>query len=313
MGLLEKFSPIGFGGASISGDGGGYGFGNISDNDSSSLLIAAFERGVRLYDTAPIYGFGSSEYKIGKTFKSKRDEIFIVSKCGVTWDQNKRIDMSNDPKVTRKMLESSLRNLNSDYIDLYMIHWPDENIDIRKPLEILEKARENGKVLNIGLCNTFVEDLEKAKEITKISAVQNQFNVFNCEIVDTLFPYLRDNNISFMSWGTLDKGILTGRVDKKREQAKDYDEYDCRRKAPWWKSSEVIKKLDKLDRVRPLLKEHNHSLMELALGFNLSYKDLTIALVGVKSINQLNSLYLALDNLPSNKLIRDILSIINED
>jgi len=165
--LLNSISkiPLAFGGAAISGEGGGYGFGDINENDSIELLNSAYDKGIRIFDTAPIYGFGLSEVRMGKAFKQTRDKVFIVSKSGVTWGENKRVDMTNDPVVTTKMLEQSLRDLQSDYIDLYMIHWPDTRVDIRRPLEVLAKAKHQGKIKHIGLCNTNIADLEKGSEI----------------------------------------------------------------------------------------------------------------------------------------------------
>ena len=95
--LLKTISsiPMAFGGAAISGEGGGYGFGNISEADSIELLHMSYDLGLRIFDTAPIYGFGLSEIRMGKAFKEMREKVFIVSKSGVTWGDNKRVDMSN--------------------------------------------------------------------------------------------------------------------------------------------------------------------------------------------------------------------------
>jgi len=83
--------------------------------------------------------------------------------------------MTNDPVVAQKMLEQSLRDLQSDYIDLYMVHWPDTRVDIRKTLEVYAKAKHQGKIKHIGLCNTNIDELEKAREIEKVEVVQSQF------------------------------------------------------------------------------------------------------------------------------------------
>ncbi|MFA6236102.1 MAG: aldo/keto reductase [Bacteriovorax sp.] len=305
--LLKSISkiPLAFGGASISGEGGGYGFGDISEADSIELLHGAFDQGLRIFDTAPIYGFGLSEERIGKAFKQMREKVFIVSKSGVTWDSNKRVDMNNDPLVATRMLEQSLRDLKSDYIDLYMIHWPDARVDIRRPLEVLAKAKQQGKIKHIGLCNTNISDLEKAVEIDRIEVVQSEFNFFAHNAARELFPYLKTHNISFMSWGTLDKGILTGRVDELRK----FDASDCRSWAPWWKNADNKSKFDAMKKIWPLLDKNQKSGLELALGYNLSFPELSTALCGVRSKTQLSSLFSALDNLPSKELLAELVEL----
>ena len=120
--LSKEHTPLLFGGASVSGEGGGYGFGEISKADSLSLLNHAYDRGIKVFDTAPIYGFGESERRIGAAFKDKREDVFIISKCGVTWHDTKRVNMTNDPQTTKKMIEQSLRDLGSDYIAVSYTH-----------------------------------------------------------------------------------------------------------------------------------------------------------------------------------------------
>ena len=309
--LLKTVSkiPLAFGGAAISGEGGGYGFGNISEEKSIELLLQSFDLGCRIFDSAPIYGFGLSEIRMGKAFRQMRDKVFIVSKSGVTWGDNKRVNMTNDPTVTIKMLEQSLRDLQSDYIDLYMIHWPDPRVDIRRPLEVLSKARQQGKIKSIGLCNTNTEELDKAFEIDRIEVVQSEFNLFQNSAAQNLFPYLKERDISFMSWGTLDKGILTGRVDELRK----FEQSDCRSWAPWWKNADNKSKFEAMKKIWPLLNFHNHNGLELALGHNLNFPEVSVALCGAKNSDQLLSLFKALENLPSIELLSEAMKLANLD
>lgn len=300
--------PLAFGGASISGEGAGYGFGNISENESIDLLLMAYDQGVRIFDTAPIYGFGLSEQRMGKAFRQMRDKVFLVSKSGVTWHENKRVDMNNDPKIVVKMLEQSLRDLNTDYIDLYMVHWPDDKFDIRKTLEPYAKALEQGKIKHVGLCNTNTEELNKAFEVCKIEVVQNQFNFFDNELKNTLFPYLNEKKISFMSWGTLDKGILTGRVDEKRK----FDESDCRSWAPWWKGQDFKSKFDVMKKLKPIIESEGYSLTEFALGYNLSFKELTTPICGARNTEQLQGLIKAIGHLPTKEVVNKIVEKLND-
>ncbi len=315
MNYLENISslPLAFGGAGISGESGGYAFGHVTEKEAIDLVRYALDRGVRIFDTAPIYGFGSSEQRLGQALKNKREEVVLISKSGVTWHENGRVDMTNDPEYTRTMLEDSLRRLDSDYIDLYMIHWPDQKVDIRRPMEVLAQAKLEGKIKHIGLCNTHLEDLQKAQEIDRVEVVQSQLNLFESQyIVDELAPKLREEKISFMSWGTLDKGIISGSISKKREQAKDYDETDCRKNAPWWNQKEVLNKIEKIEKGQSLLKEWQLTSMDMGIHFNLSHDFLSSILVGVKSIAQLDGVLSSMEKTVSDEQIKAYWQIIHE-
>ncbi|MFZ4403736.1 MAG: aldo/keto reductase [Pseudobdellovibrionaceae bacterium] len=303
--LKQAFSviPIAFGGASISGEGAGYGFGAISEDESLRLLKNAFEMGIRVFDTAPIYGFGLSEKRMGKAFKQNRDQVFVVSKSGVTWHPNRRVNMSNDPKTTLKMLEQSLRDLNSDYIDLYMIHWPDAKVDIRKPYEVLAKAQLQGKILNIGLCNTNVSDIQKAQQVATVSVVQSELNYFNDQVKSELLPFLQENNTKFMSWGTFDKGVLSGTVTKDRT----FSSEDCRSWAPWWKARDNSARMDHAKRLQAIVQKYECTLMQFALAYNLSFKELSLAICGFRSIEQLQQGIEAYKKLPPPAILAEII------
>ena len=299
--------PLVFGGASISGESGGYGFGDVSQECARKLLRASYERGVRMFDSAPIYGYGESERRIGGAFRNG-EEVFLISKSGVTWNASGRVDMTNEPKVAQKMLEQSLRNFGRDIIDLYMVHWPDKKVDIRRTLEVYARAKERGIIRHIGLCNTSPEEIKKAREVTLIEYVQSEFHLL-CPEEPDIFNHLKD--AVFMSWGTLDKGILTGRVDRKRELSKDYHPSDCRRKAPWWKQSLVLEKIERLKPLWSFLRERGHTPLEMALGHNLSCPGCSHVIVGMKNINQLEEVLAALNHLPDRKMVLEARNLVH--
>jgi aryl-alcohol dehydrogenase-like predicted oxidoreductase len=267
----RSLKNIGFGGAGLSSGGGGYGFGKIEGE--IDLVHEAVDVGIEIFDTAPIYGFNQSEITLGIALKNLREKVKIVSKSGVTWHPNMRVDMSNDPKTTQKMLEQSLTNLNTDYIDIYMIHWPDPRTDIRYPLEVLAKAQIEGKIHSIGLCNTNSEDLSKALEMVKVEYIQSECNLFNNPLHE-LKNTISENNIRTMGWGTFDKGILTCSVTKNRNFSKE----DARSWAPWWKKSNWK---DKVDLVEKLQASTEYPMRDIALQYASSQVDLPLC--GFKS------------------------------
>lgn len=264
-----------FGGAAISGEGGGYGFGKMSGAEAESLIKAAWEQGITFFDTAPIYGFGLSEERLGEFLPR---DAFVITKSGVDWHPSNRVNMTNDPAITEKMLHESLKRLKRDCIDLYMVHWPDSRVDIRLPLEVLVKAQKAGKIKHIGLCNTNLEDLTKASELCSVTALQSELNLFNQAPFMDLGSEWKDK--FSMSWGTFDKGILSGRVDEKRQ----FDREDCRSWAPWWNRKELSSKINRVHELKRILSDYGISLTDFCLQFNLSYIGVTSCLIGLKSV-----------------------------
>lgn len=296
--LSKKVSRISFGGASLSGEGGGYGFGAMSEKEAQNLIQEAWEQGITVFDTAPIYGFGLSEERLGKYLPK---DAMVISKAGVDWHPNHRVNMTNDPKVISRMLEESLNRLGREMIDVFMIHWPDKNVDIREPLQVLQNAKLAGKIMHIGLCNTTKEDLQKAQEICEVEVFQSELNLLNQK------PFLELGeewkNKTSMSWGTFDKGILTGRVTKDRKFSKE----DCRSWAPWWNKKEVAEKIIKTEKLNQILTDYNLTLAQFALQFNLSFFGISTALVGFKSKSDILQVHSSLHEWVMRERIEEVL------
>lgn len=306
MGLLnEQVSLIGFGAASLSGSGGGYGFGPIEDEASTALVHAALDNGINLYDTAPIYGFGESERRLGLALKGRRDEAFLVSKCGVAYDERQRVRLDNSSETTQRMLEGSLRRLETDVIDLYMVHWPDEDVDIRHTVETMARAQERGLIRYVGLSNTNADELEKARQICPIDVVQFEASFLNPAALDKLEESEDLSKIGTMSWGTLAKGILTGRVDRNRT----FDPSDARHSAPWWVNADHEPLYAVMARLEPLLASSGHTGLDLAIGYLDYRQDVDTLLCGIRSMSQLESAVEALDRRPSNALILEAIEL----
>lgn len=258
-------SKIVFGGASLSGSGGGYGTGDISSNEAFELLDSCLESGIRMFDTAPIYGYGRSEEILGEFSKNQRSSIKIITKGGIGWHDNKRVDLSNSPENIEKMLHESILRLGDTYIDYYLIHYPDPNVDIRYSLEILLNAKEHGKILNIGLSNTNQSEIDLASSICDIALVQNECNLFKND-----FKNLAPAQFVSVGWGTFDKGILTGRTKPGRQ----FDKSDFRAWAPWWKKSDWK---DRAKAVAEFTQGHeNVDIKKLALNYSLGSIDFSI-------------------------------------
>jgi myo-inositol catabolism protein IolS len=291
--FAKPVSLISFGGAALSGEGGGYGFGEMNEEAAEDLIKTGLEHGVTLFDTAPIYGFGLSEERLGRYLPK---DAVVISKGGVDWHSSRRVNMTNEPKVIERMLHESLKRLKREQIDIYMIHWPDPRVDIRYPMEVLQRAQSAGKIHKIGLCNTNAHDLSLAEEIATIEVVQSELNLFNTQAFDQLGEL--QERLS-MAWGTLDKGILSGRVTPQRQFAAS----DARSWAPWWKKSEVLQKIERVAKLKQLLDERELDLVQFCLQFNLNYYGVSTTLVGYKTKEDLVKLTSHLQrNIPREKM-----------
>lgn len=292
-------SVISFGGAAVSGEGGGYGFGNMSEEEAEKLLRFAYEIGINNFDTAPIYGFGLSEERFGRYLPK---EAVVVTKGGVDWHSSKRVNMTNDPKIIEKMFYESLKRLKRDRIDVYMIHWPDSKVDIRRPMEFLARAQEKGDVHKLGLCNTNLTDLSCAEEIAKIEVLQSELNLFRSEPFENLQDQWQTR--WSMSWGTFDKGILSGRVTAERK----FDSSDCRSWAPWWNKKEVLQKAHRVKQLGDLLSEYRISLVNFCLNYNLYHFGISTCLVGSKNQDDLVQVTSNLQQNISEEIIKEVLA-----
>ena len=149
-----------------------------------------------------------------------------------------------------------------------------------------------GKIKFIGLANTNITDIKKSENVCEISVLQSEYNLFNRSCESELFAKCRELDLGFMSWGTFDKGILTGRIGPHRT----FDKSDCRGWAPWWNKKEAVKKAE---RVIEMQKELQVDLVALALGNNLSNSEISTALCGFRSEEQLESILSSLEDLPT--------------
>jgi aryl-alcohol dehydrogenase-like predicted oxidoreductase len=229
----------------------------------------------------------------------------------VTWDNNKNVRVDNSPETTARMLDQSLKDLGSTYIDLYLIHWPDSKVDIRRPIEVLSRAKEAGKIRAIGLSNTNPSDLAKAMEIEHVDVLQSEFNLFVNAPKQDLFEAVRENKMGFMSWGTLDKGILTGRVTKMRED-QGFGGDDVRSRAAWWTQADRHPKYQAMEKITPVLDAAGHSGLELAIGYVLQHDEVSTALCGSRTSAQLDSTLSALENLPPQVLIAEAVALAKQ-
>lgn len=199
---------------------GGDMWGGAEEADGVAAVQTALDLGVNLIDTAPIYGYGISEKIVGRAIKGrKRSDIIIATKCGLV---GKGREIKNDlsPESIRREIEQSLKNLQTDYIDLYQCHWPDPHTPVELTLKEMMKLKNEGKIRYIGVSNFDLTLLKKAAELAPILTLQSQFSMLERTLEKDILPFCRDKGIGVLSYGPLAGGILTGKYKEPPQLAK---------------------------------------------------------------------------------------------
>ncbi|MHB8648057.1 MAG: aldo/keto reductase, partial [Thermomicrobiales bacterium] len=203
-------SAIGFGTWPI----GGARYGTSDDADAERALRAALDAGITCFDTAPSYGNGHAEELLGRVLRGRRDEVVIVSKGGLIWDEGSHV-LGRDSRreALTQVIEGSLRRLGTDYLDLYLIHWPDPATPFTETMAALEALIHSGKTRFIGVSNFTGEQVRQsvgALHVTPLAANQVGFNLFDRRWATSAFATCDALGVGVMAYGPLAHGLLTG-------------------------------------------------------------------------------------------------------
>ena len=208
-GTSLKVSPVAIGTWAI----GGWMWGGTDEAESIATIRAAFEHGINIVDTAPVYGFGRSEEIVGKAIAEGRlrADVLIATKAGLQWDGGKVSRNASRARILREV-EDSLRRLRTDYIDIYQVHWPDPLVTIEETADAMHTLLEQGKIRAIGVSNFSVLQMERFRRVAPLHVLQPPYNLFEREIETDLLPYCRKNRIATLGYGALCRGLLSGRM-----------------------------------------------------------------------------------------------------
>src|SRR6202045_3525933 len=256
-GTSLKVSPIAIGTWAI----GGWMWGGTDEAESIATIRTAFEHGINIVDTAPVYGFGRSEEIVGRAIAEGRlrSNVLIATKAGLQWDGGKISRHASRARILREV-EDSLRRLRTDYIDIYQVHWPDPLVTIEETAEAMQTLLEQGKIRAIGVSNFSVIQRERFRRVAPLHVLQPPYNLFERAIETDLLPYCRKNRIATLGYGALCRGLLSGRM----QAGKVFDGDDLRRTDPkfnWPRFAQYLAAVAKLDRLPPQrLGKRLHSL-----------------------------------------------------
>ncbi|MDN5848336.1 MAG: aldo/keto reductase [Nitrococcus sp.] len=267
---------------------GGWMWGGSDERAAIGTIQRAIDEGITFIDTAPAYGFGRSEEIIGRALAQggRRARVVLATKVAIEWSQDQsKLWRNASRKRIMQEIDDSLRRLQTDYIDLYQIHWPDSMTPIEETAKAMATLYQAGKIRAIGVSNFSPEQMDYFREAAPLHANQPPYNLFERAIEQDVLPYCRHQGIATITYGALCRGLLSGKMSRDSTFYGD----DLRRIDPKFQPPRfeqyltAVQALDELARQR-----YGKNVLALALRWLLDQPGLTVALWGARRPEQLD-------------------------
>src|SRR5215475_3837407 len=214
-----KITPIGVGAWAMGGPDWAFAWGPQDDADSTKAVHAALDKGINWIDTAAVYGLGHSEEVVGRAVKGMANPPYIFTKCARIWNERREIGKSLKADSVRREVESSLRRLQVERIDLYQVHWPEPDEQIEEGWTTMAQLKAEGKVRYIGVSNFNADQMRRAQAIAPITSLQPPYSIIAPEIEESILPYCAANNIGVIVYSPMKNGLLSGGMTRERVTA----------------------------------------------------------------------------------------------
>ena len=263
---------------------GQYGWGDVSEQELIDAVNTAVDNGVTMFDTADTYGLGKSEETLCKALGNRRKDVVIASKFGVRVEHGKTF-YDNSPAYIEKALEGTLRRLNSDYVDLYQVHYRDGITPISAVIEALEAQKQKGKIRAYGLSNIYDNDRDELKSyIGKFVSMQDEYSLAKRSNERDLVELANALQLTPMTWGSLGQGILTGKYTVETV----FGSNDRRSRDIYvnFHGDKLARNLRIVEAMRPIAERNAVSIAAVAVRFILDLIKDSVALVGAKRPSQ---------------------------
>lgn len=264
-------------------------YGPIDVEEVTRAVHAAIDHGITLIDTAEAYGPFIAEEILGKALGPRRKDVVLVTKVGFLYsDEGKIVGRDSQPTSVFSRTEDCLRRLNTDYVDLMLIHWPDAGTPIAETMAALEQLKQDGKIRHYGVSNYTVAMMEECESVGHLTANQVGYNLFDRRMESAVLPYCRSHGIGFMAYGSLGFGLLTGAFTPETT----FVEWDWRSSGnafglPLFERESFLAELRVVERLRGLASDAGKSVAQLAIAWVLDHPAVTTALVGVRNDREL--------------------------
>lgn len=271
---------------------GGTVYGTPDKLESIATIHRALELGVTMLDTADVYGPFTNEQLVGKAIAGKRDQITIASKFGFEVDDTGTITyaFNGHPAYVRMSIERSLKNLKTDYIDLYYLHRLDPNTPIEDTVGAMADLVQEGKVRYLGLSEVPSDIIRRAHAVHPITAIESEYSLFDRGVeVTGVLETTRELGIGFVGYSPLGRGFLSGAI----KSPDDFEPNDSRRMFPRYQGDNFYKNLELVTKLESMAKTKGVSASQLALAWVLAQQ--VVAIPGTKRRSYLDANVAAAD------------------
>ena len=302
---------IGLGSWAIGGGDNPYGWGAQDDADSIRAIQRALDLGINWIDTAKGYGHGHSEEIVGRAVAGRREKVIIATKCGILWKEDGS-DIYGCLKrgSIQEEVESSLRRLKTDVIDLYQIHWPLPDEDIEEGWQALADLVREGKIRYSGVSNFSVAQLERIKPIHPVTSLQPPYSMIKRETEKDLLGFCARNAIGVIVYSPMQSGLLTGRMTAQRVARFPGD--DWRKGNPEFQEPRLGANLKLVEGLRPIAARRNQPVSNLAIAWALRRPEVAAAIVGARSSRQVEETVPAAELVLTTEDLREIDGLLAE-
>ncbi len=255
-------------------------YGRTDQDEAIKTIRKAIAMGVTFLDTADMYGLGRNEELVGRAVRRLRDQVVISTKFGYERNFNGQfIRINGTPDYVKAACDASLRRLQVEVIDLYLLHRPDPKVPIEDTVGAMGELVSRGKVRAIGLSEVSAKKVRCAYKTYPITALQTEYSLWSRDVEAEILPVCRELNIGFIAYSPLGRGFLTGKVEDLDQLASD----DFRRSLPRFQDGNLQKNRVLVDRIEELAKEKGCSAPQLVLAWLLAQGDDIVPIPGTKS------------------------------
>lgn len=266
--------------------GGGYG--DISEGEVTDAVHRAIDLGINCFDTAPAYGRGESETMLARALGSKRKDVLVVTKCGVGYEGRPK---GRDSRLVtiNESVERSLQNLQTDYLDVLLVHWPDVTTPFDETMTALDNLVQQGKVRAVGLSNFTLKQIEECGETRRIDILQYGLNMFDRRVDQEISPYCLEQDAGLMVYGPLAFGLLTGAFST--DTAFGANDWRSTGGRPGWNvgvfaEENFQRNVRVVQELAPIAARRDKVMPQLALRWVLSNPAVSVALVGTRTVRE---------------------------